>query len=192
MMLDDILKSPTSAMAAGAAAIFALVFMAWLGGHIDMASIAGLVLRVVHVLAAMVWVGLIWFVNAVQLPALADANETDRSAILRKIVPGTAENFRFAANATVITGVLMLFAFGYLTQRAPQYALWIWLGTFGGLAMLAFVHAKISPALRILLDDGPGAVPAKAAARETVRFYARCNLLLAGPVTFAMVAAAHV
>ena len=61
----------------------------------------------------------------------------------------------------------------------------------GGLAMVAFVHAKIWPQLQILLDPVIRDQAAKAAARETVRFYARLNLLLALPVTFAMLAAAH-
>ena len=57
--------------------------------------------------------------------------------------------------------------------------------------MVGFVHAKIAPALRVVLDPAVTDPVAKADARNTVRVFARCNLLLALPVTFAMLAGAH-
>ncbi len=189
-MPTDLLKSPITAIAAGTVAILALLAMSVLGGHIDMADAAGLLFRALHVLAAMVWVGLIVFVNVIQLAVLSEAPDADRKAILTHIVPRTARMFGHAANVTVVTGLVLLVALGYFS-RPPPDALWMWIGTVGGFAMLGFVHARISPALRVVLDPQMSDAASKAEARETVRFYARLNLLLSVPVTFAMLAAAH-
>ena len=95
------------------------------------------------------------------------------------------------ANLTFVTGLLLLAELGYLTQRPVGSLIWLWLGVLGGTAMLGFVHAKIAPALRVVLDSTVTDAATKAAARNTVRIFARCNLLLALPVTFAMLAGAH-
>ncbi len=189
-MFAELLKSPTTTIAAGAVAILALLASSILGGHLDLSDASGLIVRWLHIVSSMVWVGLIVFVNVIQFNALSSASEADGAAIMRHIVPRTAETFRHAGNVTIVTGAILLIAVGYLS-RAPQHALWMWLGSIGGLAMLAFVHARISPSLRIVLDTGMTDAASKAEARETVRFYARMNLLLAGPVTFAMIASAH-
>ena len=63
--------------------------------------------------------------------------------------------------------------------------------TLAGAAMWVFVNLRIWPNLRIVLGQVPADPAAIAVARETVRFYARLNLVLALPVTFVMVAAAH-
>jgi len=64
-------------------------------------------------------------------------------------------------------------------------------GTIGGIVMWAFVHFVIWPNLRIVLGESPAEPAAREHARETVKTYARLNLVLTLPVTFAMVAAAH-
>jgi uncharacterized membrane protein len=71
----------------------------------------------------------------------------------------------------------------------PLRNVMLWGGTIGGLLMWAFVHFLIWPALRIVLSDA--APEAKAAARARVHTFARVNLALSLPVTFVMVAAAH-
>lgn len=190
-MPDSLLRSPAVTMAAGAALILAVLALALVSGHFDLTAVIGLAARTLHVLAAMVWVGLIVFVNVIQLAVLSEAAEADRAAVLRTIVPRTAATFKLAANLTLVTGIVLLFWLGYLTQAPPQRALWMWLGTAGGIAMLGIVHARISPALRVLLDPALSDPAAKAGARATIRSSARLNLLLSGPVTFAMIAAAH-
>jgi uncharacterized membrane protein len=57
--------------------------------------------------------------------------------------------------------------------------------------MWAFVNFVIWPSLKIVLGQTAGDADAKALARQTVKRYARLNLVLAVPVTFAMVSAAH-
>ena len=64
-------------------------------------------------------------------------------------------------------------------------------GALGGLAMWVFVNFVIWPSLKIALEPTAGDAAGKTRARQTVKRYARLNLVLALPVTFAMVAAAH-
>jgi hypothetical protein len=66
----------------------------------------------------------------------------------------------------------------------------LWLGTVAGLAMWALVHAVIRPGIAVLLDQTRNAAEV-AEARQRIAMAARINLVLAVPVTFAMVAAAH-
>lgn len=190
-MPGNILNTAGGAVAAGALVVLVLLGVAVGSGQLDAVVAGGIVVRSLHVVAAMVWVGLIFFVNVIQFAALDEAVAADKAVVMRTIVPRAARSFRMAANVTVLTGILLLLALGYFTQRPPQTAIWVWLGTAGGLAMLGFVHGKISPALRVVLDPS-GADPVRlAAARQTVRTYARINLVLAWPVTLAMIAAAH-
>lgn len=185
------LHSYRRAFSTGLACLLVVLLILVLTGDMGGRESALLLARVTHVFAAMVWVGLIWFVNVVQLGALAKADDAARAVIMTAIVPRVADEFRRAANITVISGIVLLASLGYLSGRPLGANVWIWAGTAGGLAMVAFVHAKIWPALQLLLDPVITDKQAKAEARETVRFYARVNLLLALPVTFAMLAAAH-
>jgi hypothetical protein len=189
--MNHLLATPERALGVGIAAMLAMVLLAGGQGALDWSGAATLVVRATHVLLAMVWVGLIWFVNKVQLDVLHEADDAGRAAVLRWIVPRVAAQFRTAATWTVVTGLVLLVAMGYL-NRAPNGAvLWLWIGSALGLVMLGFVHGKIAPALRIVLDPAVQDPALKSGARERVRFYARCNLVLAVPVTMAMLVAAH-
>lgn len=186
------LESHSRAFLTGFAALGVTLLLVVLLGWMQPGDVVMLLARTAHVLSAMIWVGLIWFVNVVQLAVLKQADDAGRAAVMTWIVPRVAGEFRTAANITVISGAILMLAMGYLTQRPLEgAALWLWAGALGGTAMLGFVHAKIGPALAILLDPVIKNAEAKAQARDTVRRYARINLLLSLPVTFAMLAASH-
>ena len=73
----------------------------------------------------------------------------------------------------------------------PSRAWLLGSGVLGGLAMWMFVHMYIWPNMQVVLGLRPGDADAKARARASVVMFARLNLILAVPVTLAMVAAAH-
>ena len=132
--------------------------------------------------------------------ALAEADEPARAALQKWIVPPVAKSFRHASHLTLVSGIALLLTTGYLLDRwifsSPVYIpplrnLLLWGGTLASAAMWVFVNLRIWPNLRIVLGQVPADPAAVAVARETVRFYARLNLVLALPVTFVMVAAAH-
>jgi uncharacterized membrane protein len=198
--MHSFFASPVKALIAGFA-LAAVVLALWLGiAGADRLGLASFLLRWLHVLTSIVWLGLIWFVNFIQLAAAAEATDGERAALHRLIVPRVATTFRHASHGVMLTGILLLVTSGYLLDRLmftsavyiPPLRNWLlWGGTIAGIAMWALVHLKISPAIRIVLGAAAGDAATIAAARDTVRTYARINLILAIPVTFVMVAAAH-
>jgi len=191
------LDNPARAVIAGLV-LAALTLAVWLLiGPVDPRGLVSVLLRFVHVLSAMVWVGLIFFVNFIQLRALQDADVPSRSAIAKWIVPHVATMFRHASHLTVLSGALLLVAAGYLlgswvfasaVYMSLARALMLAAGALGGLLMWTLVNLAIWPNLKIVLGQATGDAEA---ARQTVKRYARLNLVLAMPVTFVMVAAAH-
>ncbi len=198
--MNDLLDSPTKTAAIGLA-LAALALAAWLTtGMVDPRGLLSVLLRFLHILSAMIWVGLIFFVNFIQLGALQEADEPARGAITRWIVPRVASAFRHVAHLTVLTGALLLIPTGYLlgdlvfssaVYMSGPRALMLAAGALGGILMWVFVTMVIWPSLKVVLGRTPGDAQAQARARHTVKRYARLNLVLAIPVTFLMVAAAH-
>ncbi|MEZ5818410.1 MAG: hypothetical protein R3D44_15125 [Hyphomicrobiaceae bacterium] len=197
--MKGFLSRAPNALAAGAV-LAGLGLVYWMAqGSSDDLGLASFLARFVHIGAAMVWVGMIWFVNFIQLVALKEADAAGRNALLVHVVPKVTALFSMASHVVVASGGVLLLTTGYLFDRLvfpssvyipSARGLMLWLGAAGGLAMWGLVHGVIRPNLKTILDEG--AAPASiGAARERVMLAARVNLVLAVPVTFAMVAAAH-
>ncbi len=156
-------------------------------------------LRWVHVVCAIIWVGLVFFVNFVMIPANYAIDDAGRAVLAKWIAPGVAMWFRQTSHIAVAAGLLLAWMNGYLLEAltlgaiegfaVPKHVM-IGLGMWIGIAMWVLVHHFIWPNMRIML----GLVPDKSkeerfAARVRMRNFARMNLVLSLPVTFAMVAA---
>lgn len=198
--MNTLLETPGRALLAGLA-IAALILAAWIvTDPVDGTGLISVLLRFVHVVAAMAWIGLVFFVNFVQMGALAEADEAGRGAIQRWIVPRAAAGYRHASHLVVLSGILLLIASGYVlgewvfasaVYMPPARTAALWAGALGGLLMWALVHFAIWPNLKIVLGETAADDSARSQARQSLKLYARLNLVLASPVTFAMVAAAH-
>ncbi len=194
------IDTPQAALTAGLV-LAAVMLLGWiLFAGADGFSLTLLLVRLVHVLAAMIWIGLVFFVNFVQLVVLRAADEQARGFIHEAMVPRVAWWFRHASTAVVASGVLLLVLAGYLLPTLaydsnvyvpPARALLLWIGVIGALAMWMFVHMYIWPAMQVVIGLRPGDADAKVRARARVVTFARLNLLLSLPVTLTMVAAAH-
>jgi uncharacterized membrane protein len=198
--MTKLLSSARNALLVGIVLALAAIMAAIAADGIDTIGLASFALRAVHVMAAIIWVGMIWFVNFVQHPAVVGADDVGRGTLLRLVVPRVATIFRHASHLVILSGALLLLPTGYLLAPwvfgAPVHmplakVLLLWGAAVGAVAMWAFVHMFIWPNLQIVLGERPGNAEAKAAARVKVALYARANLLLATPVTVLMVAAAH-
>lgn len=158
-----------------------------LAAALDTTTAAALALRIAHVLSAMVWTGLIVFVNIVQLNALRVVSDADRPLIVRHIAGPTAWLFTGAAHATLLTGVIMMVPLG----AAAHQRVILMLAVVGGLAMWAIVQFLLRPNVARLTGRIVATDAEKSAARATVYTWARINLILVIPVSVAMLLAAH-
>ncbi len=197
--MRSLFDSPARALLAGAA-IVALQIVFWMAlSRPDALGAVSFVLRYLHVVAAMVWIGLIFFTNFIHIPAIHNATDPERKVIAGAYAPRLGSSIKHVARTTLATGLMMLvftgYAMGSLVYGTEVYlpALRsgpLWGGALAGLAMWALVEFGIAPSLRQILDP---AVPPqrKAELRDSVKVYARINLLLMLPVAFAMLLAAH-
>jgi uncharacterized membrane protein len=198
--MQSIIDNPRAALGAGLV-VTAVLLLCWLvAAGADGLALLGFLVRLVHVLAAMIWIGSAFFVNFVLLVVLRTADEPSRSFLHKAVVPSVAWWFRHASTTVVASGALLLILAGYLLPSLvygtavyvpPARALLLWGGVIGGLAMWMFAHMFIWPSMQVVLGLRPGDDDAKGRARARVVLFARLNLMLSLPVVFAMVAAAH-
>jgi uncharacterized membrane protein len=198
--MDQWLQSARSTLIASAVLAGVLTFAVMLAGRLDPVSASALIARVVHVFSAMVWVGLVLFVNLVQLELMASVGDSERAFLGKAVAPRVAILYRHASTWTVVAGLVLLLTSGYVLPSlvygasvdlgAPR-SMAMTLGTLGGIVMWVLVHMLIWPSLQVAVGLRPGDDAAKMAARAKVKRYARVNLLLALPVTLLMIAAAH-
>jgi uncharacterized membrane protein len=195
-----IIESPWASLAVGiAVAVLALLLWVVTAGA-DALALLALLLRFLHIFAAAVWLGLIVFVNFVQLAAIGGASEGQRAFLAQAVIPQVATWMRHASTTVVASGVLLLFTAGYLLATVaygtavyvgPVREGLLWAAVVAALAMWTMLHMYIWPAMQVALGLRQGDAEAKQKAEARVRLLARLNLMLAVPVLFVMVAAAH-
>ena len=164
--MNNVLASPAKSLTLSLLIVVAIIAV-WIAmSGVDTIGFTSFLLRAVHVVSAMIWVGMIWFVNFIQLLAVGEADAAGRPAIMKHIVPRVAFTFRHASHLTILSGILLLTTTGYLLDRVvfssavyipPLRNLLLWGAAIGALAMYGFVHMVIWPGLRIVL--GHAVVP---------------------------------
>jgi uncharacterized membrane protein len=145
-----------------------------------------------HFMAGIMWVGLLYYFNFVQMAALkAAAAEGGAATINRHIVPRALAWFRWASVATWLTGAALLGAnfTAAFTLQSSHLAIGVgaWLGTI----MLINVWALLWPAQKVALGLVEATEEQKAAARRRAFIVSRVNLAMSFPLLFFMGAAGH-
>lgn len=193
------ISSARSALVVGLILCGALLSLWLVDSRIDMLGLVSFLARFVHVLSAIVWVGMIWFVNFIQLAAGEEADDAGRQTILKLVAPRVAFMFRYASHVSLASGAVLLVTTGYMLDRwvfasavyvPPLKAAFLWGGTVAAMIMWIIAHTIIWPNLKVLMSPASDA-ERKADARARIRWFARLNLVLALPVTFVMVGGAH-
>jgi uncharacterized membrane protein len=188
------------------AALFFLTYTLWTKGYAPSDSAFWeAMLRWAHVLCGIMWIGLLYYFNFVQLPNMPKIPEEARGpAIAKVIAPAALFWFRWAAMGTLAFGLLLAFNQGYLLQALtlgltddPSFAVtkhtFIGVGMWLAIAMWFNVWFVIWPNQQRVLNLG-GKFPdlsseAKAAAGKTAMLFSRANTLLSAPMLVAMTGA---
>ena len=156
-----------------------------------------------HVIAGVAWVGLLYYFNFVQVPALAaaaaDTDGPGGEAINRYVTPRALAWFRWAAIATWVTGAgylawhqnLGAFALGLLGDSIDPYQLTIGIGVWLGTLMLFNVWLVIWPNQKKVLGLTPASADEVASAKRTAFLALRTNVVLSIPMLMSMVGAGH-
>ncbi len=70
--------------------------------------------RYLHVVVGIMWIGLLWYLNFVQIPNMTKFTDEQKPAITKIIAPAVLFYFRWAALATIITGLIVAYLNGYV------------------------------------------------------------------------------
>ena len=150
-------------------------------------------MRWLHVLSGVMWIGLLWYFNFVQIPSMPKIPDEQKPAIGKVIAPTALFWFRWAALATVVTGLLLAGMNGYLvsalTVRPGTHAIGI--GMWLALIMAYNVWFIIWPNQKKALGIVQVAADEKAKAARTAMLTSRINTLLSIPMLYCMVAQSH-
>jgi uncharacterized membrane protein len=151
------------------------------------------VMRWLHVLSGVLWIGLLWYLNFVQVPTMPSIPAENRVAISKFIAPNVLFYFRYGALATVVTGLLLAFMQGYLVQALMFQKGFIMIGTGMWMALImAFnVWFIIWPAQQKILGIGNGVnatAEEKAAAAKPALYASRFNTMFSIGMLYCMVA----
>jgi uncharacterized membrane protein len=153
-------------------------------------------LRYVHVFAGVLWIGLLYYFNFVQIPTMPKVPAELKPGVTKYIAPRALFWFRWAALATVVLGLLVaeLQQGGYsgraLTLQ-PGYRT-IGIGMWLGLIMAANVWFIIWPNQKRALGIVPAEDAAKARSASVAMMASRTNLILSIPMLYCMVAQQHI
>ncbi len=148
------------------------------------------VMRWLHVMSGVLWVGLLWYLNFVQVPTMPSIPAENRVAISKYIAPNVLFYFRHGALATVITGLLLAFMQGFLVQALTFQKGFIMIGTGMWMALImAFnVWFIIWPAQQKILGLVEATAEQKAAAAKPALYASRFNTMFSIGMLYCMVA----
>lgn len=156
------------------------------------------VLRYLHVLAGIMWIGILYYFNFVQIPNMPNIPDDQKPAIGKVIAPAALWWFRWGAMITIISGLLLAAANGYLVEaitlgasegfdveKHTMIGIGMWLGTIMWFNVWFVIWPNQKKALGIVEADAD----TKAASARTAMLFSRTNTMLSVPMLFSMAAA---
>ena len=152
--------------------------------------------RYFHVLSGVMWIGLLWYLNFVQIPSMPKFTDEQKPAITKVIAPAVLFWFRWAALATIVTGLIVAYINGYVHQalalgigsgggKNTAIGIGMWLG----LIMAFNVWFIIWPNQKKVLGIVEATPEEKPISLKKAVLASRVNTLLSLPMLLSMVAA---
>ncbi|MDP5070601.1 MAG: urate hydroxylase PuuD [Congregibacter sp.] len=139
-----------------------------------------------HVLAGIVWIGMLYYFNFVQTEYFKEAEAPAKADAMKKLAPRALKWFRYGALVTFITGLALLHYVG--SFKAPAASALINMGALAGTLMFLNVWLIIWPKQQIVLGMKEGDGPAAAAKAGLA---SRTNTLFSGPMLLGMLGSKH-
>jgi len=180
------------------AVVFLIALMLWhnSGFAPDTKEWWAFVFRWLHVLSGVMWIGILWYFNFVQIPNMGKIPDEQKPAITGVIAPSALFWFRWGAMSTIVTGLILAWLNGYivdaiaigLTDGVPKHSaigIGMWLGTIMWFNVWFIIWPNQKKALGIVQVEAAE----KAAAGRTAMLFSRTNTMLSIPMLYAMVAA---
>jgi len=152
--------------------------------------------RYTHVVVGIMWIGLLWYFNFVQIPNMAKIPDEQKPAIGKVIAPAALFYFRWAAAFTILSGLILAGLNGYLHDAMtlsigsgiPKHTaigIGMWLGVIMAFNVWFVIWPNQKRALGIVECDPD----LKAKSARTAMLFSRTNTLLSLPMLLTMVAA---
>ena len=152
--------------------------------------------RFIHVVVAIMWIGLLWYFNFVQIPNMPKIPDEQKPAIGKVIAPAALFYFRWAALLTIISGLILGYLSGYLHEamtlgitsgggKNTAIGIGMWLGLIMAFNVWFVIWPNQKRALGIVECDADK----KAQSAKKAMLFSRTNTLLSLPMLLSMVAA---
>ncbi len=152
--------------------------------------------RFIHVVVAIMWIGLLWYFNFIQIPNMPKIPDEQKPAIGKVIAPAALFYFRWAAFATVLSGLILAGLNGYLHDamtlgiasgggKNAAIGIGMWLGLYMAFNVWFIIWPNQKKALGIVECEPE----VKAKSARTAMLFSRTNTLLSLPMLLSMVAA---
>jgi uncharacterized membrane protein len=182
------------------AVVLAILLVAWHGAGLALdAAWWAFLFRWLHVLSGVMWIGILWYFNFVQIPNMPNIEPDQRPAITKVIAPAALFWFRWAAMSTIVTGLILAWLNGYVVDailigitsgvaKHTAIGIGMWLGTIMWFNVWFIIWPKQQIALGMVEADDA----AKAAAGRTAMLFSRTNTMLSIPMMYAMVSAQNI
>ena len=146
------------------------------------------VLQWLHVFFGIVWIGLLYYFNFVQIPTMPSVPAELKPGVSKYIAPKALFYFRWGAVATLVTGLLLAWSYGELVEGLTLQAdyrligIGMWLALIMGFNVWMIIWPNQQKALGLVEADDA----TKAKAARTAMLASRTNVILSIPMLLAM------
>ena len=152
------------------------------------------IFKYLHVLSGVMWIGLLWYFNFIQIPNMPNIPDEQKPAIGKVIAPAALFWFRWAALSTIITGLIVAYLNEYIhfalslgLMGGDPKSITIGIGMWLGIIMAYNVWMIIWPNQKKALGMIEVSADEKAKSARTAMLFSRTNTLLSIPMLLSMV-----